>query len=570
MKILAVIIFIAFGALLIGLFYMQVIRGSHYSLQSQSNRIRLASLEAPRGRIFDRNGVVLVGNRISFDVAIIPQEFGNNGKSFAILSKILKIPANKIRKIYNKNKRAPFAPAIIQADIDKKTAIQIEEARLELPGVVLQAHPLRDYIYKNVGSHLFGYLGYIGRKELTKLKNYGYQKKDLIGRSGLEKYYDNYLRGQEGGLQVEVNNRGRQLRMLGLKEPIRGKDMYMTIDVRLQKFLDELMGRFNGVIIVMNPSNGEILGMANKPNFDPNLFVGKRDSGTIKKLLNRKDYPLLNRAVQGKYPPGSVFKVVVALAALEKKKMSTYSSFTCNGSYSLGGKVFNCWKKKGHGTQEITTGIKNSCNVYFYQAGRIAGVDNIYDFARRLGYGTLSGIDLPCETPGLLPNRMWKMVSKREAWYEGDTINLAIGQGYLLVTPVQIIRMMAAMANGGYLIRPHLVSSIASVDVFDLATQRIRVSKESCDLIRKGLARVVNDKDGTGKRARVPGLSIAGKTGTAQTAKNKTHAWFSGFSPINEPKVCVLVFLEYGGKGGSFASEIAGKIFKELNREGYI
>ena len=554
-----------------GLFYLQVIRGSYYSEESRSNRIRLQTLEAPRGRIFDRNGTLLVGNRISFDVAAIPQELGDKKEqTFTQLGKILGVSSNQIKETFNKNRLAPFAPTTIRRDIGKTTAIRLEEAKLDMPGIMLQTKPLRNYLYGNTASHVIGYLGLINREELTRLRNYGYERQDLKGRSGLEKSLDNYLKGREGGMQLEVNNRGRQLRMLGVKEPIPGKDIHLTIDIKLQQLIDDMFDSYRGVAIVMDVNTGEILSLVSKPNFNPKVFVDKSNPAEVRRLLKSPDYPMVNRALNGKYPPGSVFKVVVAAAALEKKKASRGIHLNCKGSYVLGKSVFRCWKKKGHGGQNLTQAIKNSCNVFFYQLGRIAGADNITDFSRRFGYGAATGIDLEGEASGLVPGRVWKMMAKREGWYEGDTLNFSIGQGYLLVTPIQVARMMAAVANGGKLVTPYLVKKIDFLDTSSPEPRPIKISPETIDLITEGLYGVVNEKGGTGRKARVEGLLVAGKTGTAQAGNRGTHAWFSGFAPVKNPKICVLVFLEHGGKGGLNAAKMAGDIFTEVRNQGHL
>ncbi len=436
--------------------------------------------------------------------------------------------------------------------------------------MVIQTSPLRNYVYDSTACHVIGYLGHINKKELTKLRNYGYQRRDLIGRSGVEKYYDNYLKGKDGGSQLEVNNRGRQLRMLGIKEAVAGKDISLTIDIDLQVFIEESMGGHRGAIVVMDSTNGEILGMLSRPGFDPDMFVSGASPGAISSFFKRSDFPLVNRAISGRYPPGSVFKVVVASAALDKEKINTRTHLGCKGSYTLGRRVFRCWKKKGHGSQNIREAIKNSCNVFFYQMGRIAGADNITEFAKKFGFGKSTGIDLPGEVSGLVPGRMWKMMSMRENWYEGDTVNFSIGQGYLLVTPLQIVRMMAASGNGGRLIRPHVVKRIDVVDAASPDPKPIRISKEALEIVKEGLDMVVNAERGTGRKARVKGLDIGGKTGTAQAGKDKTHAWFSGFSPVDDAKMAVVVFLEHGGKGGLSASKIAGEIFGKLHELGYL
>jgi len=504
-------------------------------------------------------------------VAVIPQELHNKEKTFKHLSEILDLSIESLEDAYSKNKIAPFAPAVIKEDIVMEKAMHVEEASYKLPGVILESRPMRNYIYDQAGSHIFGYLGMINKNELTKLRKYGYQRQDLIGRGGLEERYDNYLKGRKGGVQLEVNNRGRRLRMLGLKEAISGKDIHLTLDIKIQKTLDELLSPYRGAAIVVDPRDGQILGMTSKPNFNPNIFLSRSDSSRVKELLTDENFPMFNRAMQGQYPPGSVFKVVVSAAGLESAPMASQKQFSCKGSYSLGKFVFRCWKKKGHGMQDIKEAIKNSCNVFFYQFGRDAGVDKISEYAKRFGYGRSTGIELFQESSGLVPGKLWKVMTKKEAWYKGDTVNYSIGQGYLEATPIQVVRMMAVIANKGRLVEPYLVKSIADVNITRNKPRNIKISEDTLATIKQGLIKVVNDDRGTGRRARLDGVLVAGKTGTAQAGGDEgTHAWFSGFAPSDEAKICVLVFLERGGKGGVHAAELAGKIFTQLQKLEYL
>jgi len=569
-RILGIIIFVPIFFVAIGLFHIQIAKGLLYQNLSTQNRIRLAPIESPRGRIFDRNGILLVDNSISFDLAIIPQELKNNEDILGTLSRKLNRPKEKLANSLKANFIAPFQPVKIVSDIGKKRAIILEEERFDLPGVIIETTPRRHYLFGSMGSHIFGYLGRINSRELARLKTYGYTMNDLIGRSEIEKHYDNYLKGQHGGMQIEVNNMGYQVGILGIKEPQRGKGLYLTIDIRLQKFIEDIFKDVRGAACVMDPRTGEILSLVSSPAFDPNMFVSKENSAKIKTLFTRQDYPMLNRFIHCEYPPGSVFKIVTASAALEKKKITPNTTLSCGGSYALGKKVFRCWKKKGHGVQNIREAIRNSCNVFFYQIGRMAGADDIANYAREFGFGRPAGIDLPDEASGLVPSKMWKVLKKREPWYEGETLNYAIGQGFLLVTPLQILRMTSALANDGYLVKPYLVRKIEEIDISQSEKRRLAISSETLSIIKDGLVKVVNDSSGTGRKARVEGLKVAGKTGTAQTSTDKTHAWFTGYAPADEPKAALVVFLEYGGKGGLGASQTSGRIFAELKRLGYL
>lgn len=569
-KALGVIIFTLISFLIAGLFYIQIIKGPFYKRLASQNRIRLVSIESPRGRIFDTNGALLVDNEISFDVAIIPQELHNKERMLKSLSEKLKIPEGYLRESLKNNFITPFQPVKIISNIGKKMAITLEEERLDLPGVIIETAPRRNYVHNETAAHVLGYLGQINTEELTRLKSYGYRMDDLIGREGIEKYYDNYLRGTRGGMQVEVDNMGYQVRILGIKEPSKGKDIYLTLDIRLQKFIEGLFENTRGAICVIDPRNGKILSLVSSPSFDPNLFTNKKDISKIKELFTRDDYPMLNRLIHCSYPPGSVFKIVTASAALERSKISPRTTFSCSGSYALGNKVFKCWRTKGHGEQTMREAIKNSCNVFFYQVGRITGAENIAEYATKYGFGVPTGIDIYGEISGLVPNKMWKALNKREPWYEGETLNYAIGQGYLLVTPLQVLQMISAVANGEYLVTPYLVKRIEDVDISQAEKRRIGISSEALNVIKDGLVKVVNDPDGTGNKAALEDLRVAGKTGTAQTSTDKTHAWFVGYAPAEDPKAALVVFLEYGGKGGLGATSTGGRIFKELKNLGYL
>lgn len=537
---------------------------------SKRNSIRLTPLIAPRGNIYDRNGKLLAGSRIAFDCAAIPQEFKVDEKRLQQLSAMLETPVSSLKKKIKENRFAPFAPVILKKNIGRETAIAISEQSEYYPGLIIQTYPARDYPNGNVACHVTGYLGKIGEEELSSFRDYGFKPLDYVGRGGLELYYNSYLRGENGGMQTEVDSRGRELRVLGIKEPEKGRDITVTIDLELEKYIASLMEGYKGAVLVMDASSGEVLGLVSKPDFDPNVLVSSSDPATIKKLLRRSDYPLVNRAVSGTYPPGSVFKIVTSSAAIECKNITPSERLDCQGFYILGTRRFDCWKSTGHGSQTMTDGIKNSCNVFFYQVGRRVGIEKLFNFAVRYGFGTKSGIDLPYEADGIVPNGIWKKRCKKEAWYDGDTINFAIGQGYLVVTPVQILGMMNALATEGELIRPFLVKKIDNTEISGIVKKELDISKNTFSVIKTGTIKAVRDENGTAKHAGVPGLDIAGKTGTAEVDERGTHAWFAGYCPTDKPKVSLVVFLEYGGKGGDKPCQIAAKIFEKLRELKYI
>ena len=570
-RIITGLISFLFIVLMASLFYTQVIRFFYYSKLSKNNSIRIVPIDGPRGRILDRNAQVLVTSRLSFDVAIIYQEIGDMRRLSQVLRDILGMGNSDIEKALAKARRKSYAPVVIAEDIDKEKAIALEESSCGMSGLRIETRSKRDYLYKNSGAHILGYLSEITENEIDDMKNYGYRAGDLTGRSGVEKYYDSYLRGIDGGMQIEVDNRGKEMRSLGVKEPSSGKDIYLTIDKSIQLACDKLLGEYKGSVIVMDPRSGEILALASHPAFDPNIFVKPDSSEERLNLLRDKvGRPMSDRAISGLYPPGSVFKIVTAATGLESNRISKNTQFDCNGSYRLGRGTFDCWKKEGHGPQDIVGGLKYSCNVFFYNVGRIVGVDLMENYAKLFGFGRLTGIDLPDEVKGIAPGREWKRLYRKAAWYEGETINYAIGQGYLMVTPIQVVNMMALTANNGMIVYPHVVKRIGDDFVPVQKPKRLGVKDSTLKIIRQGLFEVVNGEHATGSRAASEGVIAAGKTGTAQNPLGKTHAWFSGFAPFDDPKICVVVFLEHGGKGGLEPAGIAGGIFKEAKNRGYL
>ena len=563
-KILRGIFLFAFLLLISGLFYTQIVNYRLYRKLSENNRIRVIPLPARRGKIYDRNSVLLAGSTISFDVQVIFQEIKDKDRTIEILARLLEIQASHLNKKIEKARLCPFVPVKIAEDISKKKAIRIEEMKLDLPGVIVTTSPVRNYLYGEKLAHVIGYLGEINEGELARYKTYGYRIQDFVGKDGIERQYNDYLRGVDGGLQVEVDSKGRQLREIAVKEPLPGKDLYLSIDVELQEFCDSLLKDEKGAILAMDPETGAMLALVSHPTFQPNVFnTTFGNTKEIRRLLNSSDFPMMNRAIAGSFPPGSIFKVVVAASALEENDFGEKKTFFCNGSHRVGNRVFHCWKEEGHGEENIIEALKDSCNVFFYQIGLLTGVDEISKYAFRFGLGRRTEIDLPGEARGIVPTPSWKKRKFRESWYKGETANYAIGQGYLLVTPIQILRLYSILANGGKLIKPFVVAKIEDVKLSSPESGKIDVSETTLDTIRVGLRNVVNAKHGTGFYARSKEVVISGKTGTAQNPAGKSHAWFVCFAPFERPRICVVVFIEHGEKGGlkpaKFAKEIIEK-----------
>lgn len=566
LKILHIIIVVFFLIALLGLVYTQVFKGLFYYRKSQNNCIRIVPQQAKRGLVLDRNAAVLADNRMSFNLAIIPQELKDKEQEFLSISRILDKDKASLEKEFRKNQSLPFVPAIVAKNIDKKQAIILEQKKSGFPGVIVEQDAQRFYPFHGAAAHAIGYVGEIDKTRITKLKDYGYKVKDIIGYSGLEEFYDAILRGQEGGAQIEVDNRGIPVRVIADRLAQRGRDITLTLDLRIQKIASDLLEGKRGAIIVMDPNNGEILAMVSSPTFDPNIFVSQNSGEDINGLLNNKNSPLLNRAVAGLYSPGSVFKAVVAVAALESKKIDIYSSFFCNGKMNLGGRDFNCWSK--HNDQNLEQAIMHSCNVFFYHLGLLLGADLLNKYAVEFGLGSLTGIDLPVESKGLVPSRSQKSIFKKEAWFPGDSLNFSIGQGDLLLTPLQAVKLMAIIANNGIIIKPHLLKAIEGKDIeLPKKYRKVNIKAETLARVKSYLLGVVKSETGTAHLLAMDNLSIAGKTGTVQTAGfGRQHAWFVGFAPFEKPKIVFCVFLEHGGYS-SESCVIAKEMLQEMLKE---
>ncbi len=565
--------FVLAGFILItlNLFRMQVLKGGYYRSLSERNRIRVIYLEAPRGQIFDRNGVVLATSRLSFNCSVFPREAKKKmDESLEAVALLMGADAEALKRSVSRKKPGVFNTVLVSEDISQEEAIAIEERLDSLPGFMIETRPVREYPLAEASAHLVGYTGPVTEEEVGGLGLYGYHLFEWLGREGLEKSYEAYLHGFSGGLQIETDNRGKLLRALGVKEPKEGKDLHLTVDARLQTTVQELLGAQRGAVIVMNVQDGDILSLNSSPSFDPNLFSSRKGRKDVDKYLQGEGSPMVNRAIQGGFPPGSIFKIITALAALETGKASPGTTFNCSGYLSIGGKLFHCWKETGHGAQGMTEAFAHSCNVYFYHLGLLSGPDKIFQKSLDLGLAQLTGVDLAGEKEGFVPSKEWKRSRRHENWFTGETANLAIGQGYLQVTPIQAVAMVAAVATEGRKARPHLVDRIERTNVAEKSVKYTRTPAAHWLAVKRGLHAVINSDSGTGRLARVPNLSIAGKTGTAESGQDKSHAWFVGFAPEEDPKIAMVVFLEHGGRGGVSAATMAAQIFKWLQGAGYL
>jgi penicillin-binding protein 2 len=532
------------------LFYMQIIKGEHYYNQSVSNRIRIVPVDAPRGRILDRNGLVLADNRGSYHAAVIPQDIEDKEELFGFLGKVLKKEPKALEKIFNKRRITPFEPVVVAEDVDRNAVIAIEENRFQYPGLVIEENFERFYPFGAAGAHAVGYVGKIDPDQAAIFQEYGYTPLTLVGKTGVEKFYESAVEGVPGGRQIEVNNRGQEVRLLGLKESVKGKDITLTVDQRIQTFGMELLNGQRGSIVVMDISNGDVLGLVSSPTFDPNVFTDRSQQGKVSGYMQDKFSPLLNRAVSGQYPPGSVFKIPVALAALEKEKITPNTTYTCPGYYNLGSARFGC--AHVHDDENLLDAIAHSCNVYFYQIGQLVTAPIIGAYAKAFGLGRPTGIDLPSEAAGkiVMPS------TKKDKWFTGNTLNLSIGQGETLTTPIQLTVMTAAVASDGIILQPRLLRAINDKILSDPDLSKrpiIRLKDSTWRRAQEGMRMTITDREGTANILNdLNGLKVWGKTGTAQAGKGKeNHAWFAGYVRSSKSNLAFCVFLEHGGSSAN-------------------
>lgn len=548
--------------LTIKLYQIQIIEGPRYRELAEGNRIRILPVSAPRGEILDRKGRVLARNRPSFAIYVIPFE-GNREESLRILSKLVEIPYTDIKKKLDKAPNS-LQPVNIVPDASIEVVSKVKELEGKLPGILVVTDVIRDYPNKNTASHILGYIGEVSNEEMKLFQPSGIRMGDIVGKSGIEREYQVALMGVKGGEQVEVDAMGRPIKVLGTVPPIPGSTLITTIDLDLQKVVEESLKRrrLPGAVVVMNPKNGDILAMASNPDYDPNSFARGISTKEWVELLT-PERPLLNRAISAVYPPGSTFKIAVALAALAEGIVSEDSVFYCPGSMVIGNRKFGCWTT--HGRIDFLNAIAKSCDVTFYTLGLKLGAEKIAKYARLLGLGDVTGIDIPGEVRGLIPEPSWK----KEPWYIGDTANMSIGQGYVQVTPIQMALLVSTIANGGKVYKPRIVSKIISQDGTETSLPVVQVRdlsrfKKEIDIIKRGMEMVVDV--GTGSLARVEGISVAGKTGTAENFPTKynplgkDHAWFISYAPKDNPQIALSVVVEQGGHGGSTAAPIAAEI----------
>jgi penicillin-binding protein 2 len=578
------LVLVAFAVLVMRLLYLQIIEGAEYRRLSEINSIRLQDIDAPRGLILDRNNQLIVDNRPAFDLKIILKDAKPLNETLEKLSRIVGEPAQELKEqIANNKRRGPYTPLLLKEDIGRDLLAAIEVHKYDLPGVVIHVSPRRHYLFGELAAHLLGYVGEINASELRLAPYEECKGGDFIGKFGIEKAYESVLRGKRGGRQVEVNASGQVVRILKTVDAQAGRNITLTIDHKLQETAEDLLQDKAGAVVAIDPHNGDVLAMASSPTYDPNWFVSGMRQEQWQALINNPFRPLENKAVQAEYPPASTYKIVTAIAGLEEGAIDANTTMFCPGFYRFGNRIYRCWRHAGHGDLNVVGALEQSCDVFFYQVGQAVGVDRLAWYANGCGLGRLTGINLVEEAKGLIPTKAWKEKRFGEAWQAGETLSLAIGQGFNLVTPLQMALLVAAVGNGGTRYRPRLIRSF-SAGPADEAEQiqpqvvgRIPASDSTLALVHQGLWDVVNQRHGTAWHARLKHLEFSGKTGTAQVVGrppegvedeeqikelHKDHAWFVAYAPSVDPKIAIAVLVEHGEHGSSTAAPIASKIIQ--------
>jgi penicillin-binding protein 2 len=571
--------------LLVGrLFFLQVLQGEHFTYLSKNNSIRLKKTLGLRGMVFDRRGRLLVDNRPAFDLVFVHEDTEDPEATLRHLTRILDRNEGEFLDLHHQNERSSsYEEIVLERDIDWRSVVAVETHQFDLPGVELRISPRRNYPQNGTAAHLLGYVGEISPEQLKDLKEKGYGLGDEIGQSGMEKKWEKFLRSRRGGQQVEVDALGRPVRILLERQPVPGKSAFLTLDRDLQETAYRALKGKEGAIVVMEVRSGAILALVSTPAFNPNAFANGMTRKEWRVLAQDEMNPLNNKATRGKYPPGSTFKIVVAIAALEEDLIQPETRIFDPGYFAVGNRKFRGWKKGGHGWVDLHKAIVQSSDVYFYGLGQQLGIDRIARYARMLGLGKKTGIALDGEKEGLIPDSVWKKNRIGQPWFPGDTPSAAIGQGYVSVTPLQMANLMTTIANGGTLYRPWFVRKVESADgtlIQEYGPQKIRTvpMKDSTLVhIRRALRDVVNSRSGTGGKARSGMVGIAGKTGTAQVVAMRNgsvkseelpyvirdHAWFVAYAPVEQPEIALAVLVEHGGHGGSAAAPLAKTLIEK-------
>jgi len=544
-----------FVLFVLALVKVQLIDGEVYRQKGDNNRIRLIPIKAPRGRIYDNKGRILADSRPSLSVSIIPDDITSEG--IKLLSELLSIDTGYVEDKISSTRQPSFAPVQVLSDIDELQFHKLKEQSNRIPGMILNIEGKRVYPYGEAASQIIGYLGKLSQKEYNVKKYLGYGFGDYIGRMGIEYVFEEVLRGEYGGRQVEVNAKGEILDVLAEKQSYAGTGIRLTIDIVLQQKIEEALDGYTGSVCVMDVNNGEILALASKPGYDPNVFLQRGKSDERIALLNDTSRPFINRCISARYPPGSVFKLVTALAGLQEGVITPTTSIPCDGYYQLTptSRKFHCWSELGHGNVQLSQALEQSCNVYFYRVAHKLGAQALADFCHKLMMDEPVEIELPGAIRSIIPSPGWKKERMKTKWYQGETLHYGIGQGFVTVTPLQIARLIALIANEGMLIDPTIIKGVAH------KPRESTVSPSHIRSVKKGMVKAVNNSYGTARAAKVDFFTVAGKTGTAQTTGD-AHSWFAGFFPYDAPQIAIVVIAEHAGSGGGVAANVAKEAIK--------
>ncbi len=580
------VIVAALMVLAFGFWSHQIVHSTHYDQLAEQNRVRYIPLVAPRGRIYDRYHRLLADNRPSYNIVLIRESSPHTvEQTAAILAPGIAIPVEDLLDRINRRHREPkFRPIVLKEDVSVGDIAFVKAHRYELPEISVELQPRRRYTGGELAAHALGYVGEVTENQLTTPEFMDFRSGDQVGQAGLEREYNNVLRGQDGFKRVVVNSFGREMGKLEEEEPVAGNDLVTTIDLDLQRAAEGMMdgkldpthfpGEHMGAVVALDPRTGEVLAMVSKPAFDPNLFATRISKADYSTLNNDPGKPFQNRVIQSHFSPGSVFKIFMASAGLEAGTLNPLQTIYCPGHATFYGHTFACDKKDGHGTLSLHNAIVNSCNVFFYNVGEELGIDRISHYATMMGLGRKTGIDLPNEDAGLIPSSEWKQRVLKTKWYAGETISVAIGQGYVSVTPMQAAWAMGGLASGGRLRQPHLASpdelKKSGFPANRVIEEDYPIHESTVDIVTTAMWGVVNES-GTGTRARIEGFDVAGKTGTAQVVGKqsglkgkefKDNAWFVGFAPYRNPEIVVAAFIENGGWGGEAAAPVARAVME--------
>ena len=566
---LHVVIVILLAGFLGVFWYLQIVKGSEFALLAENNRLRRIALPPTRGVVLDRRDEVLASTRPALNLVLVREGLTDAEGQLKRLEKLLGIPYDLLNgRLQAMRRRPTFEPLVIKEDVQLADIAKVEARREWFPSVEVEQTALRDYPDGPAVAHAVGYVGEVNESQLAKILDGSIQQGDIVGKTGVEREYDEVLRGRRGWKLQTVNSLGRPLGASQQgRDPEDGHPLRLTIDKRLQRKLVESLGDEVGSGIFMNPNTGEVLALASTPGYDPNVFTAPVSRTTWTALINDPRHPLNDRAISSFYAPGSTFKVLMSIVGLETGAITPQTTVFCPGSVSIYNRQFMCWKKGGHGTVDVHQALVHSCNVFYYLLGKKVGIDAISKYAKMFGIGELSGIDIPGESRGNPPSVEWKQRIHKEPWYPGDTISVSIGQGLLAVTPVQMATMISAVANGGTLVRPHLARDAK------LESVKLPVSAATLALIRDALADVV--EEGTATSAQLGPIRVAGKTGTAQVFKKsvgvdadkqpkdeRDHAWFIGYAPAENPEIAFAIVIEHGGHGGTTAAPVGRKVLE--------